>query len=202
MRNPFVAKGLGVGRVLLFGPGVLALALALSVSPVSAQLSPRPTRPQVVPPQGPARQVIFKYCTNCHGIDDYAYNSLDRAGWDAHITAKHQKVDAPIPAADRAILLDWLAMRFGPTTKPFPRTYVAREVTTFLSDADGEALLKRTCTSCHAIEKVNSARFTADKWRVVTVDMRERGAKIDDEELERLVEWLGRTKGTNDSDRQ
>jgi cytochrome c2 len=188
-------------RELSYCAAVATFVCAMA-SPVVAQLSPRATRPQVVPPQGPVRQVIFKYCTNCHGIDDYAYNSLDRAGWDALITAKHQKVEAPVPAADRAILLDWLAMRFGPTTKPFPRTYVAREVTTFLSDADGESLLKRTCTSCHAIEKVNSARFTADKWRVVTVDMRERGAKIDDEELERLVEWLGRTKGTNDSDRQ
>ena len=28
------------------------------------------------------------------------------------------------------------------------------------------------------------------------------GARLEDEELERLVEWLGRTKGTNDSDRQ
>jgi hypothetical protein len=32
---------------------------------------------------------------------------------------------------------------------------------------------------------------------VVIVDMRERGAKLEDEELERLVEWLGRTKGAN-----
>ena len=180
---------------------IVALVCALS-SPVGAQLSPRATRPQVVPPQGPVRQVIFKSCTNCHGIDDYAYNSLDRAGWDALLTTKHQKVEVPLPVADRAVLLDWLAMRFGPTTKPFPRTYVAREVTTFFSDTDGEALLKRACTSCHAIDKVNTARFTADRWRVVTVDMRERGAKLEDEELERLVEWLGRTKGTNDNDRQ
>jgi mono/diheme cytochrome c family protein len=202
VRNRLAATRLGVGRVLLFGPGVLALALALSVSPVAAQLSPRATRPQVVPPQGPVRQVIFKNCVSCHGIDDYAYSSLDRAGWDGLITAKHQKVEAPIAAADRALLLDWLAMRFGPTTKPFPRTYVAREATTFFSDAEGEALVKRACTSCHAVDRVNNARFTADRWRVVTVDMRERGAKIEDEELEKLVEWLGRTKGTNDSDRQ
>ena len=202
MSDAVVSKGLGAGRVLRCRPGVLALALALSVSPLSAQLSPRATRPNVVPPQGPVRQVIFKSCTNCHGIDDYAYNSLDRAGWDALITTKHQKLQVPLPTADRAILLDWLAMRFGPTTKPFPRTYVAREVTTFFSDAEGEALVKRACSSCHAVDKVNTARFTADRWRVVTVDMRERGAKIEDEELERLVEWLGRTKGTNDSDRQ
>ena len=47
-----------------------------------------------------------------------------------------------------------------------------------------------------------AARFSPERWRVVTLDMRERGAKIEDQELERLVEWLGRTKGTNDSDRQ
>ena len=192
-----MSKAVGVSHCA----AIVALVCALS-SPVGAQLSPRATRPQVVPPQGPVRQVIFKSCTNCHGIDDYAYNSLDRAGWDALITTKHQKLEVPLPTADRAILLDWLAMRFGPTTKPFPRAYVAREVTTFFSDAEGEALVKRACSSCHAVDKVNNARFTADRWRVVTVDMRERGAKIEDEELERLVEWLGRTKGTNDSDRQ
>jgi hypothetical protein len=79
---------------------------------------------------------------------------------------------------------------------------VAPEVTTFFSDADADGLLKRACTSCHEVERVNKARFSPDRWRVVTLDMRERGAKLEDEELERLVEWLGRTKGTNDSERQ
>jgi len=178
--------------------GALIYAAA---SPVAAQLG-RTTRPQVTPPQGAPRQVIFTYCTTCHGIDDYAYNALDRAGWDAHLTTKHRNVDAPLPEKERAILLDWLAERFGPTTKPFPRAYVAPEVTTFFSDIEAEGLLKRACTSCHAIDRVNTARFSPERWRVVTLDMRERGAKLEDAELERLVEWLGRTKGTNDSDRQ
>ncbi len=180
---------------------LIAIAVALCVAPVSAQFG-RATRPQVTPPQGPPRQVIVKYCTTCHGIDDYAYNALDRAAWDAHLTTKHRGLDVPIPADSRAILLDWLAVRFGPTTKPFPRAYVAPEVTTFFSDAEGEALLKRACTSCHELTRVNNARFSPDRWRVLTLDMRERGATLADEELERLVEWLGRTKGTNDSDRQ
>jgi mono/diheme cytochrome c family protein len=179
--------------------GVVAFA---SAATLSAQLAGRATRPQVVPPQGEVRKVLFTYCTSCHGIDDYAYNALDRAGWDAHLTRKHQGLDVPLPADRRAVLLDWLAMRFGPSSKPFPRAYVAQEVTTFFTDAEGEALLKRACTSCHGIDRVNGARFAPDRWRVVTVDMRERGAKLEDAELERLVEWLGRVKGTNDSDRQ
>lgn len=181
---------------------VLAAVLLTAVAaPVSAQLG-RATRPQVVPPQGPARQVIFRSCTSCHGIDDYAYYALDRAGWDALITSKHRGLEVPLAAPDRSALLDWLEVRFGPTTKPFPRAYVAPEVTTFFSDAEAELLLKRACSTCHELERVNKARFAPDRWRVVTLDMRERGAKLADEELERLVEWLGRTKGTNDSDRQ
>ena len=43
----------------------------------------------------------------------------------------------------------------------------------------------------------DDVRYSPDRWRVSVVDMRERGAKITDEELERLVEWLGRVKGTN-----
>ncbi len=187
-----------VRRTCLVVLGILACAMA---APVTAQLG-RATRPQVVPPQGPARKVIFAHCTTCHGIDDYAYNALDRSGWDAHLTAKHRDLDVPLPAAERAILLDWLVERFGPTSKPFPRAYVAQEVTTFLSDADGEALLKQSCTSCHDVERVNKARFAPERWRVLTLDMRERGAKIADADLERLVEWLARTKGTNDIDRQ
>ena len=39
--------------------------------------------------------------------------------------------------------------------------------------------------------------FTPDEWRVIAVEMKTRGASITDEDLERLVEWLGRVKGTN-----
>ena len=184
-------------RAVLAGVAFVVLAGSLA----QAQLG-RATRPQVIPPQGPPRQVIFKSCTSCHGIDDYAYHALDRAGWDALLTSKHVKVNVPLATADRDVLLDWLSVRFGPTTKPFPRAYVAQEVTTFLSDADAEALLKQSCSSCHALDRVNNARFAPDRWRAVTLDMRERGARILDVDLERLVEWLGRTKGTNDSDRQ
>jgi len=185
---------------VLAGCGGAGLVVCVSAATLAGQIGGRPTRPHVTPPKGPARQVIFKYCTSCHGIDDYAYNALDRAAWDGLLTTKHRGMDVPLPSAERAILLDWLAERFGPTTKPFPRTYVAQELTTFFSDAEAEALLTRACTSCHEPDRFNDARFSPDRWRVVIVDMRERGASLEDEELERLVEWLGRTKGTNDND--
>jgi mono/diheme cytochrome c family protein len=184
-----------------YGPFYLIAAVIIAgaavPAPFAAQLGGKATRPQVETPKGPVRQVILKNCSSCHGIDDYAYNALDRAGWMALIASKHKDLTVPISDKDRDLLLDWVVAKFGPDSKPFPRAYVPPEITTFFSDSEAQALVTRACTSCHTVDRVNEARFSPDRWRVVTVDMRERGAKLTDEELERLVEWLGRVKGTN-----
>jgi hypothetical protein len=169
----------------------------LAGSQLAAQFGNKPTRPNVVPPQGEVRKVLLKHCAMCHGIDDYAYNALDRTGWTALLEKKHDNFGSLVSAHDRDVLLDWLTVKFGPATKPFPRTYVPPEITTYFSDAEATTLIGRACVGCHSVDRVNDARYSPDRWRVVTVDMRERGAKLSDEELERLVEWLGRVKGTN-----
>src|SRR5688572_17785141 len=107
----------GRGTALLLGAG---LWLSVSMS-VSAQIGGRPARPVVIPPQGEVRTVIFKNCTSCHGIDDYAFNSFDRAGWDAYIDKLHKGKTVTLAGRDREVLLDWLVSKFGPATKPFPR---------------------------------------------------------------------------------
>ena len=176
---------------------IAAAVAVMAVAPVGAQITGKATRPQVETPKGPVRQVILKNCSSCHGIDDYAYNALDRAGWNTLIETKHKDLKIPLSESDRGLILDWVSSKFGPDTKPFPRAYVPPEITTFFSDAEAQALVSRACTTCHTVDRVNEARFSPDRWRVVTLDMRERGAKVTDEELERLVEWLGRVKGTN-----
>ena len=176
---------------------LFVLLVCASTAPLVAQFGNKPTRPSVAPPKGEVRQVILKKCTRCHGIDDYAYSSLDRAGWNGLLENKHTNFAALVAGKDRDVLLDWLSVKFGPGVKPFPRTYVPPEITTFFSDAEAQALLNRACVACHDASRFNDARYSPDRWRVSVVDMRERGAKITDEELERLVEWLGRVKGTN-----
>jgi cytochrome c553 len=141
--------------------------------------------------------VIFKSCTSCHGIDDYAYNALDRAGWSALIDSKHKDLPVTLAGKDRELLLEWVVAKFGPDSRPFPRAYIPPEITTYFTDAEATTLVSRACSTCHGVDRVNDARNSPDRWRVVSLDMRQRGAKLTDEELEKLVEWLGRTKGTN-----
>jgi mono/diheme cytochrome c family protein len=175
----------------------LAGGCCLLAVPAAAQIGRRPARPQVTRPDGPVWQVIRKNCTACHGIDDYAFFALDRAGWQKMLESKHKPGGADLSEADRNLLLDWLVSKFGPDTKPFPRTYVPPEITTFFSDPEAKRLLNRACTKCHGLERIENSRNAEERWRVLLVDMRERGAQLGDEELEQLAEWLGRVWGTN-----
>jgi len=180
----------------------VVLAAAIAVRPVSVEAQNRgAARPKVERPDGPVWQVIRKNCTQCHGIDDYAFYSLDKAGWQSLIETKHKSPLAEgtptLSEQDRNTLLTWLVEKFGPNTKPFPRSYIPPEITEFFTDPEAIFVLNRSCTSCHSLDRVMEARNSPDQWRVISVDMRERGAKLTDEELERLVEWLGRVKGIN-----
>ncbi|HYR85637.1 MAG TPA: hypothetical protein VE422_16225, partial [Terriglobia bacterium] len=122
-------------------------------------------------------------------------------GWQSLLETKHKSPLAEgtpvLSDQDRNTLLDWLVAKFGPTSTPFPREYVPPEITVFFSDPEAILVLNRSCVSCHALDKVMNSRFSADEWRVIAVQMKTRGANITNEDLERLVEWLGRVKGTN-----
>ena len=178
---------------------LLVAVCAAALIPAALFAQRGATRARVQMPQGPVRNVILKSCTACHGIDDYGYYALDRAGWQTLLKDRHKGGEAPIPAADLSVLLDWLSDKFGPSTRPFPRSYVPPEIKTFFSDPEAKRLIDRACSNCHDVERVNQIRRTEEGWRVLTIDMRERGARLSDEELERLVEWLGRVRGTNQS---
>ena len=181
-------------RAVTVCPALIIVAL---VVPLAAQIGGRPTRPKVQRPDGAAWQVLRKNCIDCHGIDDYAFYGQDRVAWQKLIATKHKPGEAVLTDADQNILLDWLVSKFGPGTKPFPRTYIPPEITTFFSDPEARRLMNRACTKCHGLDRVETTRNAEEAWRVTLVDMRERGAELSDEELERLVEWLGRVWGTN-----
>jgi hypothetical protein len=174
---------------------VLCAAALWLTAPVGAQS--KPARPQIVRPDGPVWEVIRQNCISCHGIDDYAFFALDKAGWQKLLEAKHKDMGIKLSDPDRDLLVDYLESKFGPTTKPFPRTYVPKEITEFFSDPEANRLIDRACTKCHARDRVDKNRNTEERWRVIALDMRERGADISDQEIEQIVEWLGRVRGTN-----
>jgi cytochrome c5 len=181
---------------------LLAGAVTGLAAPIAAQR--RAARPEVTLPDGPARAVILKSCTDCHGIDEYGYYALDRAGWDAIIermktTSSGVAKGAVINDKEKQILLDWLVSRFGPDSKPFPREYVPRPVSEAerLTDDQAKTLLVETCQSCHGLERIDETRGNVEQWRATLIAMMGRGARLAISDIEPMVEWLARNRGIN-----
>jgi hypothetical protein len=154
-------------------------------------------RPQVQLPEGPVRAVILKNCVSCHGIDDYAFHAMDRQSWQQLLEVQHKQARKMVLSRrDERLLLNYLSENFGVESVAFPRNYVAQEITEFFDNSAARVFLEGTCTECHEI-RVFDHRKDANGWRALVLDMRERGASITDENVEKLVEWLGRVRGTN-----
>ena len=175
---------------------VAAALLVAAAAPAAAQGNRRAARPEVRLPGGPVRQVILQSCTTCHGIDDYAYNALDRAGWRELVGAMEEK-GAIISDSDLTVLLDWLVAEFGPDSTPFPREFVVVPVDdeVFADAATAGGYLSATCTICHSLDRIETARFDESRWRATVTDMRAKGAPVAEENVDALVDYLARTRG-------
>src|SRR5438128_627788 len=130
---------------------VMAIVATVLVIPAAAQNRRGRNRPLVELPRGAVRQVILNDCTACHGIDDYAYYAMDRDGWQKLIDSMKEK-GAVISDDDRSILLDWLVSKFGPDSKPFPRTRAEGPILNFgggdtaARDEAAKRVVERVCT--------------------------------------------------------
>lgn len=176
---------------------VVVVIASLVAVPAFAQGSA--TRPQVPLPEGPLRNVILKNCVSCHGIDDYAFHALSRERWETLLNERHanQAINA-MTRADENLLLDYLAENFGTEQNPFPRRYVPPVIDTYYGEQEGRLMLDTVCTECHELDRVFETRGTLERWRVLLLEMRARGAALpDDHDMERLAEWLSRVQSAN-----
>jgi hypothetical protein len=185
---------------------LLIAGMALA-TPMAAQRR-RPNRPPPVDlPKGPVRQIILRNCTACHGIDDYAFFALDRAGWQSLLETKHKSGGDVLSDQDRSTLLDYLVSKFGPKSTPFkppqgqgrPAAVVNNDevVGTASADIATRKILDTACTACHTLDQVYAERNTEEKWREIVSEMRNKGAKVSDGDIDALVEYFARTQGTN-----
>ena len=60
-------------------------------------------------------------------------------------------------------------------------------------DLVARQLVQSVCSTCHTLERVETSRFTEDKWRDVVTDMKAKGARIEDADIAPLAGYLTRT---------
>ena len=86
---PKVQHGKRSVKKLFLCAGLTFCMLTASFSTIAQQAGG--ARPHVELPDEPVRSAIFKNCSACHGIDVYAYNALDRNGWQSLIDTLHKQ---------------------------------------------------------------------------------------------------------------
>lgn len=87
-----------------------------------------------------------------------------------------------------------LAACGGRTETPTPpATVPTPELTLSPASApasDGATLLRERCATCHGVDRVESARKTAEEWKQTVDRMIRRGAQLTEAERSVLVEYL------------
>ena len=60
---------------------------------------------------------------------------------------------------------------------------------------DGETLLEERCTECHGLDRTTGAEKTRDEWQDTVTRMVSKGANLNAEETQVLVDYLAETYG-------
>lgn len=69
---------------------------------------------------------------------------------------------------------------------------VAALNTSRVPQEDGKAITERACVGCHTLKVVTSKRATPQQWSTLVDQMLSRGADVDDDEVETLVNYLSK----------
>ncbi len=73
----------------------------------------------------------------------------------------------------------------------------ASQDTDSLPPGEGRTILEHACTTCHDLTEVTKFRgyYTRDDWRDIVKTMIEYGAKVQDKDVDVLVDYLAKTLG-------
>jgi competence protein ComEA len=73
-----------------------------------------------------------------------------------------------------------------------------------LPDGDGKQILLTSCTACHDLTEVTKFRgyYTRDEWRDIVRTMVEYGAKVQDKDIDVLVDYLAKNFGKATEERR
>lgn len=66
-------------------------------------------------------------------------------------------------------------------------------------DGAGKELVTKVCTACHDANRIVSKKWTKDKWNDTVDKMAKNGAKATDEEFDKIVAYLAKYFGEDES---
>jgi len=162
LRNAVAITLLALAAGMLINYGAMRRPATAAAPPPAAQATPLVADGATLP-AGPQLAALQASCQICHSFGLVTQQRLSAATWKAEIV-KMRGFGAPLPAADEASVVTYLAVHLGPSVPgPPPHTVVTAPPVTYTNAetaasastsnvpnaATGAQLYAQNCAACH-----------------------------------------------------
>ena len=124
--------------------------------------------------QPPGEKILMQSCQGCHDLRVVQTSAMNAEGWTKTID-EMTKMGAEVAEADKPVLVRYLALNFGP-----------------VPDGPGKEILLNTCTMCHDLGRIKTARRSAEEWEETLNSMLNEGAPLSDEQFPVIHGYLSK----------
>jgi len=171
--------------------------------------SPSPAKPVVELPEGDGKAIAAEFCQDCHKLTIVTKAKKDSDDWHDTVQLMMDR-GARLPQDKFDTLVEYLAKNFGPQTGALaagptpaaarlPDSPAATPAQTpkvvALPEGDGKAIATEFCQDCHKLTNLTKARKAPDDWRDAVQTMMDRGARIPQDKVDTLVDYLAKNFG-------
>jgi cytochrome c5 len=150
-----------------------AVLVAVGSAPAAGGAVPALRAQEALP-----EEILQRNCQGCHDLRPIQTSAKDAAGWTATINAMIKDNGAEVPEKDIPALVRYLALNHGP-----------------VPDGPGKEILLNTCTMCHDLGRVKSARRSSEEWEETLIAMLNEGAPLSDAQFPVIHAYLSKNFG-------
>jgi cytochrome c5 len=180
-----------------------------SGQPAMAPASPSPPKPAVELPEGDGKAIATEFCQDCHKLTNLAKARKAPDDWHDTVQLMMDR-GARLPQDKFDTLVQYLAKNFGPQTaaaaegtaptasppSDTPAAMAAQAPKPVeLPEGDGKAIATEFCQDCHKLTNLTKARKASDDWHDTVQLMLDRGARLPQDKVDTLVEYLAKNFG-------
>lgn len=120
------------------------------------------------------RELLESRCQGCHDLRSIQTSALDSDGWTKTINTMIEN-GAEVEKAEIPVLVKYLVLNHGP-----------------VPDGPGKDILLNTCTMCHDLGRIKTARRSAEEWEETLNSMLNEGAPLSEQELHVIHAYLSK----------
>ena len=163
-------------------------------------------------PDGSAKIVIIRSCSECHGLSKITMQNKDEAGWLASVKDM-VRLGAQLRPEEVTMVAAYLAKNFGrpastsataasgvgpvagASGKSAATSARSADLSRLLPDGEGKGLVLASCVQCHGLQEITGQRKGAEDWKRTVHDMVSRGAQVSWPEAELIATYLAERLG-------